>query len=149
MRVIIGTDGSDVAISAAQRARELLAPDAEFLLATAYEPEEYDGTGFAGPTLNPEEAVELEREHELEAESAVTATAAAVGLVDVEHVLLAGSAGPELCRLAKERGADVVVVGSHGRGPFRAAVLGSVSDHVVRNAPCPAFVVGPVAAGRR
>ena len=149
MKVIIGTDGSDRAIAAAQRARTLLAPNAEYLLAMAYEPEEYDGTGFAGPTLNPAEAADLEREHEIEAESALTTTATAAGLVDVEHVLLAGPPGPELCRLAEERDADVVVIGSHGRGPLRRAVLGSVSDHVVRHAPCPTFVVGPSTNGHR
>jgi nucleotide-binding universal stress UspA family protein len=36
-----------------------------------------------------------------------------------------------------------MVVGTRGRGGLRRAVLGSVSDHVVRNAPCPVVVVGP------
>jgi nucleotide-binding universal stress UspA family protein len=148
VRVIIGTDGSDLAIDAARHARRILAPDAEFVLASAFLPEEYDGTGFAGPTVLPGEAVELEREHQLDAESAITRTASAAGFVDVEHVLVPGDPGPALCRLAAEQDADVVVVGSHGRGAIRRAMLGSVSDHVVRHAPCPALVVGPgVTAG--
>jgi nucleotide-binding universal stress UspA family protein len=36
--------------------------------------------------------------------------------------------------------ADLVLVGSHGRGPIGRLLLGSVSEHVVRNAPCPVLV---------
>ena len=34
------------------------------------------------------------------------------------------------------------MVGSRGRGGLKRAVLGSVSDHIVRNAPCPVLVTG-------
>ena len=37
--------------------------------------------------------------------------------------------------------ADLIVVGSHGRGTVGRFLIGSVSDHVVRNAPCPVLVV--------
>ena len=39
-------------------------------------------------------------------------------------------------------GGLAIVRGSRGRGGLRRAVLGSVSDHVVRNAPCPVVVTG-------
>ena len=35
----------------------------------------------------------------------------------------------------------MIVVGSHGRGTVGRFLIGSVSDHVVRNAPCPVLVV--------
>ena len=54
--------------------------------------------------------------------------------------MLAGSPGPSICELAAALPASVVVIGSRGRGGFRRAVLGSVSDHVVRHAPCPVVV---------
>ena len=52
-----------------------------------------------------------------------------------------GDPGRALCDLAAERGATVIVAGSRGRGGLKRAVLGSVSDHLVRNAPCPVLVL--------
>ena len=44
---------------------------------------------------------------------------------------------------AEAEHADMVLVGSHGRGPVGRLLLGSVSEYVVRNAPCPVLVVRP------
>ncbi len=58
----------------------------------------------------------------------------------VEIRLLEGSPGPVLCRLAADVDADALVIGSRGRGGLKRALLGSVSDYVVRNAPCSVIV---------
>jgi nucleotide-binding universal stress UspA family protein len=42
--------------------------------------------------------------------------------------------------------ADLVVVGTHGRGPVRALLLGSVSLSVIKSAACPVVVMPPVQA---
>lgn len=47
----------------------------------------------------------------------------------------------EIVAAAKTWPADLVVVGSHGRGRMGTALLGSVADGVVRGAPCPVLVV--------
>lgn len=44
---------------------------------------------------------------------------------------------------AKEASADLVVLSSHGRGPFSRFWLGSVADALARRAPCPLLVVRP------
>jgi nucleotide-binding universal stress UspA family protein len=42
---------------------------------------------------------------------------------------------------AEDRGADVIVVGSHGRTGVKRLFLGSVSERVVRHATCPVLVI--------
>jgi universal stress protein A len=44
---------------------------------------------------------------------------------------------------AKQTHVDVIVVGTHGRGPVGRFLMGSVAEQVVRNAPCPVLVVRP------
>ena len=46
-----------------------------------------------------------------------------------------------ICRFAREAGAQLIVVGTHGLTGFRRAVLGSVAEAVVREAPCPVLAV--------
>jgi nucleotide-binding universal stress UspA family protein len=47
----------------------------------------------------------------------------------------------EIVELAEKLGAGLVVMGSRGRGGIRRALMGSVSDSVVRHAHCPVLVV--------
>ncbi|MEJ3653271.1 universal stress protein [Actinomycetes bacterium KLBMP 9759] len=47
------------------------------------------------------------------------------------------------CLLARAKAAQLVVVGSRGRRPAAAAVLGSVSAALVHRSPCPVAVIGP------
>ena len=58
-------------------------------------------------------------------------------------VVLEGNPGDAVCSYAGEIGAKAIVMGSRGRGGVRRALLGSVSDHTVRNAPCPVVITGP------
>jgi nucleotide-binding universal stress UspA family protein len=51
-----------------------------------------------------------------------------------------GRAGEEVIVLAEETGADLIAIGSSGRGGVRRALMGSVSDSVVRHAHCPVMV---------
>ena len=52
-----------------------------------------------------------------------------------------GHAAREIVAAAEELGADLVVVGSHGRGAVKRFLLGSISDAVVKHAPCSVLVV--------
>jgi nucleotide-binding universal stress UspA family protein len=59
--------------------------------------------------------------------------------VEVEPRTVEGEAGEVI--VEESKGADLVVVGSHGRSGLTAALLGSVSRHVVDHAVCPVVVV--------
>ena len=52
-----------------------------------------------------------------------------------------GGPATEIVNAAKEWPADLIVIGSHGRGGLQRALLGSVAEGVMRHAPCPVMVV--------
>lgn len=49
----------------------------------------------------------------------------------------------EILNYATEAAVDLVVMGTHGRGPVAHMLLGSVAERVVRKAPCPVLTVRP------
>lgn len=54
-----------------------------------------------------------------------------------------GRPAPTIVEFARERGIDLIVIGSHGRTGVAHLLVGSVAEHVVRTAPCPVLVVRP------
>ena len=74
-------------------------------------------------------------------ERMVADMAEAAGLEEVEQRVLSGLAAERLADLADEEAADMIVVGSRGRGAFKAAFLGSVSRDLIGVARCPVLVV--------
>ena len=61
--------------------------------------------------------------------------------VEVETVVLDGRPSEEVLAYAHNKGVDLIVLGTHGRGAIGKALLGSVADHVIRQAECPVMVV--------
>jgi len=55
--------------------------------------------------------------------------------------LRSGVAYQEIVTLAVDERADLIVIGTHGRGGVDRALLGSVADRVIRLAPCPVLTV--------
>mgnify|MGYP001766251754 CR=1 FL=1 len=146
MHVLIGTDGSDDAIAAARTGLGLLGtPSKVTVMCVLDTPGEATAgleSGFAGGMVSDTEVDRAWSLAEQEASEALERTVAGLGTdAPVEQVTRTGDAGPAICRLAEEVGADVVIVGSRGRGAIKRALLGSVSTHVTANAPCPVVVV--------
>ena len=56
-------------------------------------------------------------------------------------VIKKGSPFVEIIRYAKSEDSDLIVMGTHGRGPIAHMLLGSVAEKVVRKAPCPVLTV--------
>jgi nucleotide-binding universal stress UspA family protein len=146
MHVLIATDGSDDAITAAQRGLAVVgAPDLISLLCVTDEPLAASAgleSGFAGGITSPQELDQGWKAAQESADHALDLTTAALDTTaSIERLIEDGPPGAAICDVAKDRGVDVIVVGSRGRGAIKRAVLGSVSTHVVHNAPCPVLVV--------
>lgn len=56
-------------------------------------------------------------------------------------VVKAGDPVRQITGYAAEKGADIIVLGTHGRGPVAHMLMGSVAERVVRTAPCPVLTV--------
>jgi nucleotide-binding universal stress UspA family protein len=146
VHLLIATDGSEDAIAAARRALLLLVPaDVVTFVCVVEAPAEASSgleSGFAGGVLQPDEVNAAWAEAQTDARAALERTAGELDAPgSVQLVVEFGAPGPILCDLAKERAADAIVIGSRGLGAFKRALLGSVSSHVVHNAPCPVVVV--------
>jgi nucleotide-binding universal stress UspA family protein len=70
-----------------------------------------------------------------------------IGLTSIET--RAGVPADEILDYARRHAVDLIVVGTHGRGPLASVVLGSVAEAIVRHARCPVMIVPPTAPRRR
>jgi nucleotide-binding universal stress UspA family protein len=57
------------------------------------------------------------------------------------------STGEAILKAALGAGADLIVMGTHGRGGLRRMILGSVAEEVVRIADCPVLTIRQVGTG--
>lgn len=135
-RIVVGVDGSPASQAALRwAAGEADLRGCELDVVHAWSPIVFAPvTGMVPtPTLAPEdlerEAIELLRHALADAGSPRSARAvtASGGVVEV--------------LLSHAKGADLLVVGSRGRGGFTGLLLGSVSQQVAHHAPCPVVIV--------
>jgi nucleotide-binding universal stress UspA family protein len=133
--ILLATDGSSEAELAATTAADLAKSTGSELHVVH--------VGELLPTLLAQTEVEpaqLEREARELLDEQVRRVEEAGGTVKEAHLRL-GRADEEIVDLAQSMGAGMIVMGSRGRGRIRRALMGSVSDSVVRHAPCPVTIV--------
>ena len=150
-KVLLATDGSEVADLAARTAAELADKTGSELHVvhvfgiTPWYPAYPEGGGFGAVEMeDPVLEEDLQRTSEQRArellEAEVEKLRSAEGTLAQAH-LAEGGAPQEIVGLAEEIGAGLIVMGSRGGGGIRRALMGSVSDSVVRHAHCPVMVV--------
>jgi nucleotide-binding universal stress UspA family protein len=148
--IVCGVDGSPDSQAALAVAVDLATRlQLRLIMATVVEPihASYVGAASLGRAmprpLLPTTGQQEETAHELLVELGTT-----MGLEDTDRRVVVGYAAERLADLADEEGAEMIVVGSRGRGAFKAALLGSVSTNLIGVARCPILVVPPGAADR-
>jgi nucleotide-binding universal stress UspA family protein len=141
----MATDGSDAAIDAARRSMDLLRPGGQVTLVMVipeYEDPMEDAGGIEGPAISYEKADKDWKKATAQGQSALNRTAAVLG-PDVEVRLVPDdeTTGAAIVRVAHEMNAEVLVIGSSGKGWVSRLFGGSVSDYVVHHAPCPVMLI--------
>jgi universal stress protein A len=63
--------------------------------------------------------------------------------LEVETIFTEGDPGHEIIRVAEELNADLIVLGTHGYSGWKRFTIGSVTELVVRHAPCAVLTIKP------
>lgn len=137
--IVVGVDETASSRRAlAWAAAEAVRRNATLQVITAWTWDAVEGAPLAA--VDPQAMMEVARQTQDEAVDAV------LGELSLHPVLareVVQSTAAEALVEASRR-ADLVVVGTHGRGPVRSFLLGSVSQSVIRHAECPVVVMPPV-----
>lgn len=91
-------------------------------------------TGEEADLVRAEMLAEIEREVDRYLRRNLPGRSVAVRIVE-------GEVAEQIAKAAAGERADYLVVGAEGRGPLRQLILGSVSQEVLKRAPCPVLVV--------
>lgn len=139
MSLLVALDFSAVADDQLEIVGRLASPNREIYLLHVAEPE----PSFVGYEAGPAEvrhdvAVEFQREHE---QLHAFADRLREAGHDVQALMVQGPTVQTILKQAEKLGAEVIVVGSHGRGKLFDLVVGSVSAGVIRKSKVPVLVV--------
>lgn len=145
-KIIIAIDGSEAAADAATTAVELLGKDHEYTVLEAVHvqvpvPTPRLGVGAPyGVPPAPEVVLAASEAARAEAVNDIAVVVRRLGM-EARSLVGTGPAAEVIRRAADEIGADLVVVGSHGKGLAVRVFLGSVSHDVLKDPPCAVLVV--------
>jgi nucleotide-binding universal stress UspA family protein len=149
MKIVLATDGSSFSQLAVEKCCELvrLRVGTKVKVIAVYETQTVVAAEpFAISAEFYQQMTEIARQNaEFAADRAVEQLRAACGGADmeIEREVALGNPAEMILQAADEFGADLLIVGSHGRGFWGRLTLGSVSDAVVHHAKCPVLVARP------
>lgn len=138
-RILVPVDGSDGAGHAAAFAARLARDSgARIILVHVYDSPSASALGLRHVTDS-----ELEKIRDGMSRGSFDAARNAMGDFDgsVEPHLAIGDPAKEIVSLAEQTRPDLIVMGTRGRSEMQSLLLGSVSEKVLRHAPCPVTVV--------
>ena len=141
-KILLATDGSEEARQAAQAAAELSKDTGSEVHVTYVlpSPRELRAHHVYSQEVMSSVTEQAEEEGRSFLEEQAQQLTSSGGKVAETH-LRAGEPDKEIVKLSEELGAGAIVIGSRGLGAVSRALMGTVSDSVVRHAHCPVFVV--------
>lgn len=137
-RIVVPTDGSASSRPAINHAVELAAVhDATIHAIYVVNLASFSGVPTEGSWEGVSQALEREGEEALD----MVETVCQNRDVPVERKRLEGRPSQRIVEYATDHGADLIIMGTHGRGGLDRLLLGSVAERVVRSAPVPVMTV--------
>jgi nucleotide-binding universal stress UspA family protein len=146
-RILVATDFSACA-DAALRAATALARAMGSTLAIVHVQSPLPAYAFAegaAPDLARLEEDQRRWAQERLEQQAETVRASGLG---VSTAIRVGTPADEVVEAAREMGADLIVVGTHGRTGLNRLLIGSVAERIVRTAPCPVLTIRDPVCGQ-
>jgi nucleotide-binding universal stress UspA family protein len=148
--LVCATDFSATGDAAATAAFALAGKGATVHLVHVTEPafvvSPLDGTPLLAKMPTPDELAKTEARAEKHLKGLVPEEALARGVATQTHVVLDSGVAGTVARVAKEVGADAIVIGTHGRKGLDKLLMGSVASDVLRQAGPAVIVVRPAKA---
>ncbi len=147
MKIIIAADGSEFSRNAVEKFCEMFGKAENDLIEIVSVFEEIAVTGTEPFGVSADFIRDMEKSGHEQATKFADEAAETIrsriadSSARLTTVILKGAAGKMIVEEAETWGADLIVVGSHGRGFWGRALTGSVSDAVVHHAPCSVLVV--------
>jgi nucleotide-binding universal stress UspA family protein len=140
MKVSIGVDDSPFSGAAVEYAKQTTWPVGTSILVVSASPPIFMGPGEVVAPGAIAEIIQHQETGAKEVAEKAAATLKDVGL-DAKARMVPSDPRDALVDTARDLGADLVVVGSHGRSGLKKLLLGSVATHVVTHAHCNVLVV--------
>jgi nucleotide-binding universal stress UspA family protein len=150
MKVLIGVDDSPHSKATLEFVRKMAWPKETRMLVVSSLAPEATRYGAYEPSAAVKAAGMVERIREFQQELVTRGQheLTEAGL-HAQGRVIEGDPRETLLEAAKQEGADLIVVGSHGRTGLEKLLMGSVASHIVAHAPCSVLVVRRRAPGGR
>lgn len=103
--------------------------------------------GMAMPGYGPDMSMSAEDVRRMQQDAERLAEPVRAAGLTADVVVEPGAPAPHILAKAKTIAADLIVMGTHGASGFERLMLGSVTEKVLRKAPCPVLTVPPRSAG--
>ena len=139
--ILVATDGSNYSAVAATEAIGLAKQNNSALTVISVIPSELVTPMDIDFTVNQREFIAEKEMHEAEKNAKAVKEAAEKEGVFVKAYILSGKPADAIIETAREKKADLIVLGSHGRTGLEKLLMGSVAERVIVLAACPVMVV--------